>query len=101
MKYRESGMPPVEMWDTFFYPIEILTAMGIDKDIDLLVDIGCGYGTFLLPAAKAIGGRAIGIDVDPKMVEHSARRATELRLSRKYHSQIKTQLQTTKIHQNR
>lgn len=80
MKYRESGMPPVEMWDTFFNPIAILTAMGIDKDIDLLVDIGCGYGTFLLPAAKAIGGRAIGIDVDPKMVEHSARRATELQI---------------------
>jgi len=69
MKYRESGMPSEQMWDTFFYPNEVLNKMGIDKQIRTLIDIGCGYGTFLLPIAERISTKVIGLDIDYEMIE--------------------------------
>ncbi|QGU95985.1 methyltransferase domain-containing protein [Clostridium bovifaecis] len=47
----------------------ILKQISVDKNIVTLVDIGCGYGTFLLLASELISGNAIGIDIDEKMVE--------------------------------
>ena len=69
MKYRESGMPNEQLWDTFFNPQQILNQMGIDKNINTLVDIGCGYGTFLIPAARLIRGTVVGIDFESEMIE--------------------------------
>lgn len=69
MKYRESGMPNEQLWDTFFDPLAILNKMGIDKSINTLVDIGCGYGTFIIPAAKLVQSTVIGIDIEPEMIE--------------------------------
>ena len=69
MKYRDSGMPSEDMWDSFFSPNEILLKMDVDKDIDILIDIGCGYGTFLIPSSKIIKGKVIGVDVDKTMIE--------------------------------
>lgn len=69
MKYRESGMPNEKMWNTFFTPVEILNKMNINNQIKILIDIGCGYGTFLLPMAKLIGKKAIGIDIDDEMIK--------------------------------
>jgi len=69
MKYRDSGMPSEEMWDSFFSPSEILGKMDVDKEIDTLLDIGSGYGTFLIPASKIVKGRVIGADVDNEMIE--------------------------------
>lgn len=69
MKYRESGMPTEELWQTFFNPIDVLEKMGINKNARTLIDIGCGYGTFLLPAAEIISRNVIGIDIDENMIE--------------------------------
>ncbi|MGY0372384.1 class I SAM-dependent methyltransferase [Clostridium sp. JNZ J1-5] len=69
MKYRESGMPSEELWQSFFNPVDTLKQMGVEKNIRTLIDIGCGYGTFLIPAAKLVSMNVIGIDVDEKMVE--------------------------------
>jgi len=69
MKYRESGMPSEQMWDTFFNPNEVLKKMGIDAQIKTIVDIGCGYGTFLLPMAEFVDKKVIGIDIDIDMIE--------------------------------
>lgn len=68
MKYRESGMPDEEMWNTFFNPKMILDLLEIKSGIDGLLDVGCGYGTFLLEASKRVN-RAIGIDIDENMIE--------------------------------
>lgn len=68
MKYRESGMPSEELWDTFFTPTDVLKKLGVDKQIKTLVDVGCGYGTFLIPAASLISGKVIGIDIDEEMI---------------------------------
>lgn len=62
-------MPDERLWKTFFDSGHILGQMGIDRNINTLIDIGCGYGTFLIPAAKRIGGQAVGIDIDPEMIE--------------------------------
>lgn len=68
MKFRESGMPNEEMWDTFFDPDSILSKLGLRQDCDLVVDVGCGYGTFLIPASKLIRGKIIGVDIDSEML---------------------------------
>jgi ubiquinone/menaquinone biosynthesis C-methylase UbiE len=69
MKYRESGMPNEELWDTFFNPTEILNQMDINGTIRTLLDIGCGYGTFLIPAAKLVSDTVVGIDIESEMIE--------------------------------
>lgn len=60
-------MPSEDMWDEFFNPADVLAKMKITRDVKLLVDIGCGYGTFILPAAATVKN-IIGIDIDPKML---------------------------------
>lgn len=69
MKYRESGMPEEQVWNTFFNPQETLHELGINKNIKVLLDIGCGYGTFLIPAASLVKNKVIGIDIEDKMIE--------------------------------
>ncbi|MFA6075126.1 MAG: class I SAM-dependent methyltransferase [Negativicutes bacterium] len=68
LKYRESGMPAECMWNTFFNPAEILDKMGIDATLDTIIDVGCGYGTFLFPIAELVNSRVIGIDIDEEMI---------------------------------
>jgi ubiquinone/menaquinone biosynthesis C-methylase UbiE len=47
-----------------------------------VVDVGCGRGAALFPAAQAVGptGHVIGIDVSPRMVQLAQARADELGL---------------------
>jgi SAM-dependent methyltransferase len=80
MKYRESGMPDEQLWNTFFNPEQILKQLGIDKKINTLIDIGCGYGTFLIPASRLIGGTAIGIDIEPQMIVSCKKKVHEQHL---------------------
>jgi outer membrane protein assembly factor BamB len=40
-------------------------------DKDLVVDLGSGDGRILIAAAKSSGARAIGLEIDPKLVELS------------------------------
>ena len=69
MKYRESGMPDEQMWDTFFNPTQTLNQLDVNENIRTLIDIGCGYGTFLIPAAKLVKNKIIGIDIENEMIE--------------------------------
>jgi len=82
MKYRESGMPSEEMWDTFFNPTEILNKMGIDKQIRTLIDVGCGYGTFLFPSAELVSEKVIGIDIDGEMIEACRNRINDCNMAK-------------------
>ena len=49
---------------------KMLEAAEIKKG-DLLYDLGCGDGRFVVTAAKKYGIKAIGVDIDPKRVEES------------------------------
>ncbi|MBE7466798.1 MAG: class I SAM-dependent methyltransferase [Planctomycetes bacterium] len=76
-KGRESGMPEADYWDSFFNPSCILSRLdctGIHGDI---LEFGCGYGTFTIPAAKANSGKVIALDIEPDMVTATARKARE------------------------
>lgn len=69
MKTRESGMPEEERWRSFFDPELILNKLGLDETCQAVVDMGCGYGTFTIPAARRIGGALHAVDIEPRMVE--------------------------------
>lgn len=62
----------------FFKPIAatLLAAMP-PREGERWLDIGCGRGAVLLPAAEAIGphGLAVGIDISSGMIEHARRSA--------------------------
>jgi SAM-dependent methyltransferase len=76
MKTRESGMPEEEVWEGFFKPEEVLRSFGLRPEMRRVVDFGCGYGTFSLPAARMIRGEVIGLDIEPELV-HLCRRKAE------------------------
>lgn len=69
MKYRDSGMPESEMWETFFDPIDVITKMQINNSVNSYLDIGCGYGTFLFPASDIVQ-KTIGFDIDINMIDY-------------------------------
>jgi SAM-dependent methyltransferase len=69
MKTRESGMPPEEMWHSFFDPETTLRKLGLTADSRCVVDFGCGYGTFSIPAANMVAGHVYALDIEPEMIE--------------------------------
>lgn len=68
MKTRESGMPTEQMWDEFFDPEAILKGLGIQGLTGNILDLGCGYGTFALPAARENRGMIYALDIEQEMV---------------------------------
>jgi ubiquinone/menaquinone biosynthesis C-methylase UbiE len=78
MKARESGMPDEQTWDQFFDPDLILKGLGIQNLTGTIVDMGCGYGTFTIPAAQINQGMVYALDIENKMVittQEKARKA--------------------------
>lgn len=68
MKVRDSGMPDENMWNSFFDVEKIFRGLEIDNKITSLVEIGCGYGTFTIPAAKIINGKVTAFDIEEDIV---------------------------------
>jgi ubiquinone/menaquinone biosynthesis C-methylase UbiE len=82
MKTRESGMPPEEMWNNFFSPKETLVALGLRTDMNDVVDFGCGYGTFTVPAAELIGrGTVHAFDIEAEMIAATRDKAQRRKLT--------------------
>jgi SAM-dependent methyltransferase len=75
MKTRDSGMPGEELWETFFEPEKVLLQLGLTPNHHQVVDLGCGYGTFSLAAARLTSGRVLGLDIDPAMIDRCRERA--------------------------
>ncbi|MCR4337694.1 MAG: class I SAM-dependent methyltransferase [Candidatus Omnitrophica bacterium] len=69
MKIRESGMPEREMWEKFFNLPKIIKTLGINSRTTDVVEFGCGYGTFTIPAAKIIKGKVYALDIDSDMIQ--------------------------------
>jgi SAM-dependent methyltransferase len=69
MKTRESGMPEEAIWRGFFDPPTILAKLGLTSDCRNVVDFGCGYGTFTVPAARIVQGTVFAFDIEAEMVE--------------------------------
>ncbi len=79
MKIRESGMPEESVWVTFFTPAEVLHKLGLSTSGDV-IDFGCGYGTFAIPAAQITSGMVHALDIDTKMVAATKTKAEALSL---------------------
>jgi ubiquinone/menaquinone biosynthesis C-methylase UbiE len=77
MKTRESGMPDEPIWSSFFQPEQALRRLGLTDRCRDAVDFGCGYGTFTLSAARLVRGTVHALDIEPEMVETTARKAKE------------------------
>jgi ubiquinone/menaquinone biosynthesis C-methylase UbiE len=45
------------------------------------VEFGCGYGTFTMPASKAIKGKVYAIDIEEEMTKRVAERANEEKIN--------------------
>ena len=61
-------MPDRQMWEKFFNPESILFNLGLDAQVHDVVEVGCGYGTFTIPAARVIKGRIYAYDIDEEMI---------------------------------
>jgi uncharacterized protein (TIGR03000 family) len=50
------------------------------KKSDLLYDLGCGDGIIVVTAAKKVGCKAVGYDIDPKRVKEAKEKAKEAKV---------------------
>jgi ubiquinone/menaquinone biosynthesis C-methylase UbiE len=78
MKVRDSGMPEEEMWSGFFDPSFILKQMEVTANLQTIADLGCGFGTFSIPAANNLKGKVHAFDIDEKMISQMQIKIDEL-----------------------
>lgn len=72
-------MPVESLWDTFFDPAGTLAALECRGGVGDVIEFGCGYGTFTIPAARMIEGRVFAFDIDPDMVAATVAKAAAAR----------------------
>lgn len=83
MKGRESGMPDEAYWASFFAPEAALARLFKGTRVaGNLVEFGCGFGTFTLPAARLTDGCVTALDIDPAMVAIVRKKAEEFHLEK-------------------
>jgi len=76
-KGRDSGMPVVEQWESYFDAAGILDSFGFGRLSGDAIEFGCGYGTFTVVAARRIQGTLFALDIDPLMVGATAARVLQ------------------------
>ena len=67
-------MPEERYWESLFDVPLILDRLGINSAIRDVAELGCGYGTFTLPIARAIRGTIYTFDIDTNMVGRTQER---------------------------
>ncbi len=69
--YPQTRLPDVHFEAT---PEDVVEAMlktaGVTKE-DVVYDLGCGDGRFVITAAKTFGARGVGVDIDPARIKES------------------------------
>jgi ubiquinone/menaquinone biosynthesis C-methylase UbiE len=73
-------MPDEEAWGAFFDPAAVLAALECPRAGDV-VEFGSGYGHFTVAAAKLTTGTVYALDIEHEMVQCTATRAAEERLT--------------------
>jgi SAM-dependent methyltransferase len=79
MRIRDSGMPDEAYWESLLDVPLIVSRLDIASCLDV-AELGCGYGTFTVPVARAIRGTVYTFDVDEAMIRRTSRRAAGLRV---------------------
>jgi SAM-dependent methyltransferase len=77
MRIRDSGMPDETYWETLFDVPLTLSRFNIEQYRDV-AELGCGYGTFSIPVAKAISGTLYTFDIEPAMLDRTREQAAGL-----------------------
>lgn len=76
MKGRESGMPAEDYWASFFAPDAAIDQLWGSSSVQgNVIEFGCGYGTFTIPAARRTTGFVTALDIEPEMVEFVRQKA--------------------------
>jgi ubiquinone/menaquinone biosynthesis C-methylase UbiE len=65
------------VWQGFFNSEAILKRLGLTSACKNVVDFGCGYGTFTIPAARNVSGVVYAVDIEREMIEVTRRKAEE------------------------
>ena len=82
MKGRESGMPEEAYWASFFDAQAVLERLWLPQNSRCnVLEFGCGYGTFTLPAASCTQGTVTALDIEPDMVSLVEQRAKDAGLA--------------------
>jgi len=81
VKIYDSGMPEENVWKTFFDQTSILSKLQLTSERKDVVEFGCGYGTFTIPAAKMIAGDVFAIDIEQEMLDSTKEAASQLHLT--------------------
>lgn len=80
MKTLESGMPPEDHWAKFFDPPAILAKLNLSSKCGDVLEFGCGYGTFTIPAAQMILGTILALDIEQEMIACTRAKAVAAQL---------------------
>ena len=81
MKGRESGMPDEAYWASFFetdLAVDRLLGRSVEGNV---IEFGCGYGSFTVPAARRTTGTLTALDIEPEMVDCVRQKAVTYNLS--------------------
>ncbi len=65
MKVFDSGMPDETYWNSLFDIPAIIDWLKLESVRDPIAEIGCGYGTFTVPAAQESSQVIHAIDLEP------------------------------------
>jgi SAM-dependent methyltransferase len=76
-KVRDSGMPALEQWESYFDADEILDSFGFVHVSGDAIEFGCGYGTFTIAAARRTRGTFFALDIDPLMLAATEKRVLQ------------------------
>jgi len=74
-------MPEADYWETLLDVPLILRRMHVDSKLTDLVEVGCGYGTFTIPAATKVRGMLYAYDIEASMVQITTNRAAAAGIS--------------------
>ena len=77
MKVFDSGMPEAAYWNSLFDIPAIMDWLDVESAADPIVEIGCGYGTFTVPAARRTSQTVHAIDIEPAMIETASSNARD------------------------
>jgi ubiquinone/menaquinone biosynthesis C-methylase UbiE len=81
VKIYDSGMPEEKVWKTFFDQHSILSKLQLTLGCKDIVEFGCGYGTFTIPAASIITGNVFALDIEQEMLDSTQAAASKLHLT--------------------
>ena len=72
---RTVKLPEVPYVPTENSVVDAMLKMAGVKDADVVYDLGCGDGRIVVRAAKNLGARGVGIDIDPVRIQQARENA--------------------------